>query len=267
MRLLLCLGAVLGGSRAGLEAQTNGLVVAWGQNSSGQTNVPAGLSNVVAIAGGGHNSLALRSKGTVVAWGANTSGQTNAPTGLGSFVAVAAGSSYTLTVSGGPLRVLLAPGNQTVASGHAVEFRTAVLSLPPLGYQWFFAETNSISGAMGPVLHLTDVQFSESGAYTVVVTNGFGAVTSSPALLRVVGVPPTITIAANTVLDGSGHQLTISGGNAVCVLFVNTNLALTLVNLTIANGRSDKGAALFNEGSVRATDPGGAGRFYRLVMP
>ena len=106
------------------------------------------------------------------------------------FVAVAAGSSYTLTVSGGPLRVLLAPGNQTVASGHAVEFRTAVLSLPPLGYQWFFAETNSISGAMGPVLHLTDVQFSESGAYTVVVTNGFGAVTSSPALLRVVGVPP-----------------------------------------------------------------------------
>ena len=155
MRLLLCLGAVLGGSRAGLEAQTNGLVVAWGQNSSGQTNVPAGLSNVVAIAGGGHNSLALRSKGTVVAWGDNTSGQTNAPTGLGSFVAVAAGSSYTLTVSGGPLRVLLAPGNQTVASGHAVEFRTAVLSLPPLGYQWFFAETNSISGAMGPVLHLT----------------------------------------------------------------------------------------------------------------
>ena len=69
------------------------------------------------------------------------------------------------------------------------------------------------------------------------------------------------------MLDGSGHQLTISGGNAVCVLFVNTNLALTLVSLTIANGRSDKGAALFNEGSVRATDPGGAGRFYRLVMP
>ena len=48
---------------------------------------------------------------------------------------------------------------------------------------------------------------------------------------------------------------------------MNTNLALTLVSLTIANGRSDKGAALFNEGSVRATDPGGAGRFYRLVMP
>ena len=44
-------------------------VVAWGDNDSGQTNVPSGLSNVVAIAAGGYHSLALTAEGRVVAWG------------------------------------------------------------------------------------------------------------------------------------------------------------------------------------------------------
>jgi hypothetical protein len=42
-------------------------VVAWGDNSLGQTKVPEGLSNVVAIAGGIYHSLALRADGTIVA--------------------------------------------------------------------------------------------------------------------------------------------------------------------------------------------------------
>ena len=62
----------------------------------------------------------------------------------------------------------------------------------------------------------------------------------------------TITNESDTVLDASDHQVTISGGNAVRVLFVNTNTALTLVNLTIANGRSDKGGAIFDEGFLNA---------------
>jgi hypothetical protein len=33
--------------------------VAWGDNSAGQTNVPANLTNVVAIAAGGYHNLAL----------------------------------------------------------------------------------------------------------------------------------------------------------------------------------------------------------------
>jgi hypothetical protein len=46
--------------------------MAWGNNVYGQTNVPAGLTNAVAIAAGEWNSMALRSDGTVVAWGAGT---------------------------------------------------------------------------------------------------------------------------------------------------------------------------------------------------
>ena len=41
-------------------AVTSALVVAWGYNGDGQTNVPAGLSAATAIAGGDQHSLALK---------------------------------------------------------------------------------------------------------------------------------------------------------------------------------------------------------------
>ena len=43
----------------------------WGNNSNGQTNVPAGLSNVVAVATGARHCLALNADGTIIAWGKN----------------------------------------------------------------------------------------------------------------------------------------------------------------------------------------------------
>lgn len=58
-----------------------GTVVAWGDNIDGQTTVPSGLSNVVAIAAGGEHSLALTADGRVVAWGYNSYGQTTVPRG------------------------------------------------------------------------------------------------------------------------------------------------------------------------------------------
>jgi len=42
---------------------------------------PAGLSDVVAISGGGNNAFALKNDGTVVVWGDNSSGQINVPVG------------------------------------------------------------------------------------------------------------------------------------------------------------------------------------------
>jgi hypothetical protein len=64
----------------------------------------------------------------------------------------------------------------------------------------------------------------------------------------------TIEIPADTTLDGRGHQITISGSNTVRVFDVNTNATFTVVNLTIANGRSEMGAAIHNAGTVHATN-------------
>jgi len=57
-------------SPAHLKVSTaRGHVVAWGDNQYGQTNVPTGLTNVMALSAGGYHSVALKSDGTVVEWG------------------------------------------------------------------------------------------------------------------------------------------------------------------------------------------------------
>jgi hypothetical protein len=47
------------GSSYSLALKSDGTVVAWGANHSGQINVPAGLSNVIAIASGPQASAAV----------------------------------------------------------------------------------------------------------------------------------------------------------------------------------------------------------------
>jgi hypothetical protein len=64
----------------------------------GQSHVPDGLSNVVAIAAGGFHSLALRDDGTVIAWGSNDSGQAHPPADLVGVQAVAAGWYHSLAL-------------------------------------------------------------------------------------------------------------------------------------------------------------------------
>ena len=92
--------AVAGGGSHSLALRSDGKVVAWGYNQYGQTNVPPALDNVIAIAGGSYHSLALRNNGQVMAWGQNSSGQTNVPAGLGNVAAIAAGSSHNLVLQG-----------------------------------------------------------------------------------------------------------------------------------------------------------------------
>ncbi len=70
----------------------------WGNNSFGQLNVPAGVTNIVNIAAGNNHALALISDGRVVAWGDNSSGQTSVPPGLSNVVRIAAGSSHSLAL-------------------------------------------------------------------------------------------------------------------------------------------------------------------------
>jgi hypothetical protein len=76
----------------------DGTVRAWGANCCGQTDVPAGLTNVIAVAAGYNHSLALGADGTVVGWGDNGAGQCDVPSSLSDVVAVAAGPCYSLAL-------------------------------------------------------------------------------------------------------------------------------------------------------------------------
>jgi hypothetical protein len=80
-------------------------VVVWGDNTFGQTNVPSGLSNVVAIAAGDFHTLALLSNGTVVGWGDDTFGQLDVPFDAVNTVGIASGYYHGLALV--PLNSLL----------------------------------------------------------------------------------------------------------------------------------------------------------------
>jgi hypothetical protein len=72
-------------------------VVVWGNPYVGVTDVPADLSQVVAIAASDH-SLALKKDGTVVAWGYNNEGQATVPAGLSNVIAIAADAHYSMAL-------------------------------------------------------------------------------------------------------------------------------------------------------------------------
>ena len=87
---------VAAGGEHSLGLKSDGTVVAWGANYSGQTNVPVPNADFVVVTAGWRHSLGLKNDGSIVAWGYNNSGQTNIPAPNTDFVAVAAGWTHSL---------------------------------------------------------------------------------------------------------------------------------------------------------------------------
>ncbi len=81
-----------------LALRADDSIVPWGDNSTGQSIVPQPAGDIVAVADGGSHALGLRSDGSVIAWGDNSYGQTNVPSFAGPVVAIAAGGSHSLAL-------------------------------------------------------------------------------------------------------------------------------------------------------------------------
>jgi len=89
------------------------------------------------------------------------------------------------------------PQSQTVGVGANAVFSVVAAGTVPLSYQWRFDGTN-LSGAVASSLTLTNAQVANSGTYSVVVTNAYGWVASSNALLTVI-VPVCVSAPTNLV--------------------------------------------------------------------
>ena len=76
------------------------------------------------------------------------------------------------------------PQTQTAEAGCVVNLAARVTGNPPPTYRWFF-NGNAIAGLTNQ-LCLSGVQASNAGAYTLVVSNVWGAVTTAPALLNII---------------------------------------------------------------------------------
>lgn len=90
--------AIAAGHHHTVALKSDGTVVAWGRDLEGETDVPADLSGVIAIDAKAYHTVALKSDGTVVAWGANELGQSSVPAGLSGVKAIAAGGHHTVAL-------------------------------------------------------------------------------------------------------------------------------------------------------------------------
>jgi hypothetical protein len=101
-------------------------------------------------------------------------------------------TSATLTVSSQAPAITTQPAQAIVPTNSDATFTVTATGAPPLSYQWRFNNSN-LAAQTASALVLHSVQLSNAGNYLVVVTNNFGAVTSSPALLKLMTAPLSIT--------------------------------------------------------------------------
>jgi hypothetical protein len=98
-----------------------------------------------------------------------------------------------------PLITAQPPASQSVAFLSSASLSVSATSPYSLSYQWQLNGTNvtnnsNIAGATTVTLNITSAALTNAGNYTVIITNNYGAVTSSISILNVASpTPPMIT--------------------------------------------------------------------------
>lgn len=148
-------------------------VVAWGNDDDGETRIPPGSSNAVAVAAGNGFSCALRADGTVESWGTSSSQQTNVPAGLFNVVAVSAGWSHTLALK----------HNGTVVAWGA---GSTLGAYPDLGQALVPAGLSDIVAVAGGATH--SLALNDQGKVFAWGGRGFGETNVPPEASNVVAI-------------------------------------------------------------------------------
>jgi sugar lactone lactonase YvrE len=184
------------------------------------------------------------------------------PTNAGNYACVITGTNGALATSNallsvtGPPSIATQPSSLTVTQNQSATFSVTASGTGPLSFQWQF-NSAPISGATATSYTVTNSVATNAGVYSVTVTNSFGSITSSNAMLSVL-LPAQFQ--SLSVLGDRSLQLSMSGTAFTnYVLEISTNLA----NWTpLSSISSSNGFFQFNDASA-ATN---AERFYRLRL-
>lgn len=126
-------------------------------------------------------------------------------------VGSATSSVATLTVSVFPPTITTQPLSRSIPVGASVILSVAATGTSPLSFQWL-ADSTVMAGETNATLNLGVVQLSAAGSYSVLVSNPYGTVASSNAVITVT-VPTCVTppnglvawwSAENNVQDSAG---------------------------------------------------------------
>lgn len=157
--------------------------------------------------------------------------------------------------------IITHPASVHALGGSNVTLFVSATGAPPLTYQW---QINGVllAGMTNPSLTLTQLTRSDSAAYCVRVTNGFGAVTSSNAFLKV-HVPQRLSIASQpdgTIRVYSGD----SDGGRLTSGDVTSFRAYTSSNLVEWTPAAEP--LVLENGSLELRDSSDSGiRFYLIL--
>lgn len=135
-----------------------------------------------------------------------------------------------------PPCIVTQPLNQTVASGQNANLSVGVRSPSAVSYQWRF-NTIDLPGATNSSLWLSNVNLSADGFYSVLATNAYGSVTSTPARLNLdaSGLEPFYAAdfenAVGTEWSAVQRDVTPAGARHFLGQFGNRTVTLSLTNL------------------------------------
>lgn len=181
---------VITGQSASFSTQASGtapLAYQWFFNTNTPlataTNAVLNLTNVQAVDAGTYSVRVTNTFGSVTSAGA------------------------VLTVLAAP-SITTQPANQFVVVSNSALFSVTATGAAPLHYQWYFNTNTPLSNATNASYSISTTLTNNAGGYSVIVTNGLGAVTSIVATLT---VAPASTNPPNYNLFGFA-QATTGGG-------------------------------------------------------
>lgn len=222
-----------GGFDYAAALRSDGTLVAWGTNTFAQTNIPVGLDDVIALAPRSYRTgLALKSDQTVVAWGNNSHGQRDVPANLSGIVAVAAGATHSLALNGSGQ--VAAWGNNTYGLTNVPASASNVLAIAAGDYHNFVLRRDGSVAAWGN---------NASGQGSVPQTY----------------VPPSIYVPAVSnvlaIASGANHNLALRRDGSVYAWGSNSSGQTTVPagasnNIVAVAGGGAHSLALRNDGKV-----------------
>jgi hypothetical protein len=180
-------------------------------------------------------------------------------------------SNALLTVQGIPPVITDEPVSQTVTYGGSSSFSILAGGTGPLSYQWAFDGTN-LAGATGATLALTDVQYGQSGTYSVTVSSPFGSVTSEAATLTVVSPLATeffddfsgtnLNPIWQTNLPDNAHSGSFPGYSQTATYLGAPNYTFQILNSNTVLRLTNELSPLTRRGWGSSTNFGGNNFFY-----
>jgi uncharacterized repeat protein (TIGR03803 family) len=162
------------------------------------------------------------------------------------------------------------PQSLNITNGDPVSFTVAAEGAPPLSYQWYFKTNTIIVGATNAELDYATSTTNLAGAYRVVITNSYGSITSSFAILTVALAPvvPSIPVILNYNFNPTNGSFSLAVSNTASStnrLWASTNLISTNFWKVIAtNVQAANGLWFFTDTNTAKTN---AARFYRFSTP